>query len=172
MKVDELCEEFESRICEGLWAKIKVIPADKSPTGDKQPIGEKNNLSTEEVKKKRTRGYGSKGEWNHSIYMKHMPETYCVDFDTKSVLDNPFYKLLVSLDTFRTTTAKGFHFYVNIKGLNPYSNEVDIANLDHFNDPKDLDLIYDKRNMWEVSSREVGGNTHRLCGLGQYPEIL
>jgi hypothetical protein len=40
-----------------------------------------------------------------------------------------------------------------------YLNEIDIADTGHYHEPADLDLIFQKRNVWEISTRKFQGST-------------
>jgi len=154
MDVSGFVKYCEDHYGDGLYRKIRVIPADKTPDGKKRPMGEKSNMPREEV---RTNRCSVDNPNNYSLYIKYMPLVYCVDFDTKGLGDNELYTCLLASETFYTETAKGYHFYVKINDAPDYKNEVDLAHPDYFANPADVDLINCKRNIWEVASRKVYG---------------
>jgi hypothetical protein len=163
MKVKDFAKLLETEFGEGLWRKIAVIPADKSPDGTKKPIGEFNDWTREEVIKKRMAKIHTPQdgmELNYSLYLKHAPGLYCIDFDTKDFKTPDLYDMLVRQDIYRTETKKGFHFYLKLsEELGHYSNELDVANTDLYHKAEDIDFIIGKRNMWEIATRDVEGSS-------------
>ena len=162
LSVLEFVEHLEDRYDAGLYRKIKVIPgtpADISPTGKeikKKPLGEMSNLPRETIIKNRI---GHKDWNNYSIYVKHVPDLFCIDFDTKTFKSKGLdaFNYLRDYGCYHTETVKGYHFYVLIHGCPPYSQETDVANLDYFHTIKDVDLIREKKNIWEIQDRHVIG---------------
>ena len=152
---------LEDRWGEGLYRKIKVLPAgtiyENEPLTAKKCFGEKNNLTREKVIAQPI----GHAEWNnYSIFLKFVPELCCIDFDTKTFRDGglEFITMLREKGCYHTETAKGFHFYVIIKELQPFTNEINVANLEHFNNANDIDLIRNAINIWEIADRDVVGH--------------
>ena len=52
-----------------------------------------------------------------SIYLKHCPGLYCIDFDTHELDGCALHDYLRGLDTARTQTRKGSHHYLYITGV-------------------------------------------------------
>jgi len=162
--VNDFIGTLEQTFGEGLWRKIKVLPAVEGVRKKKLCYGEVNNLTRDKVKDNPIGRYNDGKlitDWdNYSLYIKYAPRLFCIDFDTKSFREGgaTFFHMLRQEGTYHTETAKGYHFYIIIKDLPPFTNELNLANLEHFNGPDDLDLIYDKRNVWEIAEREVVGH--------------
>ena len=157
--VDEFIGALENRFGEGLWRKIMVLPAgamhEGGPLKRKKPFGEDSSLAREVV----INDPIGHAEWNnYSLYLKYARGLFCIDFDTKSFREGgaEFVQMLRDEGTYHTETAKGFHFYVIIKDVPPFKNEVNLANPTHFNRPFDVDLLK-KHNVWEIVDREVVG---------------
>ena len=149
---------LENRWGEGLYRKIKVLPALEGVRPKKVCFGEKNNLTRAKVIEGGPIGHA---EWNnYSLYLKFVPELCCIDFDTKNFRDTglEFITMLREKGCYHTETVKGFHFYVIIKDLPPFKNEVNLANLEHFNNADDIDLIRNAINIWEIADRDVVGH--------------
>ena len=164
----------------GLYRRIKVIRDEK--TGDKRCIWDMNTMSKEDILNPKHlytpkgkdaytadgRGYADNSPWtDYSISVKHIPDMYCVDIDTNEVDDLGFYDLLMSHDTFHTKTRKGYHFYVIIKDMPKYSNEINIARVGDGLAKKleDIDFIKYTNNIWENKSRKVMGSHFAEIGI-------
>lgn len=157
MKVKEfaklLTEEYGA-----ISRRIMVLPADKN-NGKKRPFGEDSSLDQEEIAKSvwceklKTMTLPAGCEKSHSLYLKHMPDLYCVDFDVKEFKDAGFYDYLMERDVYRCQTTKGSHFYIKVPDIKPFTNEVKIGA-----SGDDIDFIKRKRNMWENDSRTIEGS--------------
>ena len=106
--------------------------------GKKIPMGEKNDLSIEAIKNNRGRTHHN----TLSLSVKHVPDLYVIDFDSKDVDDDPLYIKLNDECVAYTETIKGSHYYVYIKNITEFSNQQKI-NIDPL---IDMDLIK-KKNM-------------------------
>ena len=156
LRIPQFAEILEECYGQGIYRKIKVIPAQTSPTGRKVPQGEKSNMPQAEIITNRI----GVPDWdNFSFSIKYAEELYCLDFDTKIFKDPALFDTLRELGAYHTETAKGWHFYINISGLPDYKNEINLGNTEYFSDPKDIDLIRQKRNVWEPVNREVQGTS-------------
>jgi DNA-binding transcriptional regulator YiaG len=131
--------------------------------GTKIPLGEFNNLTIEEIQTNKItyEATNKKGNTykieNHnclSLYVKHIPDLYVIDFDTKKDLDNCKLKnLLDEKKTIYTETTKGFHYYIYIKNMIEYTQQQKI----YIDDSFEIDLIK-TNNIWEDRKRVVNGN--------------
>ena len=98
-----------------------------------------------------------------SIYLKHCPQLYCVDFDTHDLDGCELHDYLRGLDTARTQTRKGSHYYLYItdvpSGLNlTGSRQQRVCADGRF----DVDLLYGN-NVWEPVDREVHGELRTVA---------
>ena len=139
--IKKFVEEIEETHNIPCYRKIQVYYKD----GKKKPIGEKNDLTPDQIKN--DRGTGN----TYSISVKHIPNLYCIDFDEKEV-DCELYDLLNNDCVATTETKKGSHYYCYITNLPKYSQQQKILKVD-----VDCDLIK-KNNMWETDSREIIGD--------------
>ena len=140
LNVESFAELLEERYGVGIYRKIKVIPA--KGTTKKRPVGEKSNMARADIIKNRI----GVADWdNFSFAIKYSEDLYCVDFDTKVFKNTEFFDMLRNIGAYHTETTKGWHFYINIEGLPRFQNEIN------------LDLLYQKRNVWEPRDREVKG---------------
>ena len=131
-----------------IYREINIVyKTDKKGKKYKVPQGEKNNLTIAELKNA-TRGYGN----SFSLYTKHIPNMYVVDFDTKENLEGcELYNYLLKSKTPYTETTKGFHFYTYITNLAQFSNEKKI----YKDKTYEIDLIGKINNIWETKDRVV-----------------
>ena len=118
--------------------------------GAKIPIGEKNDLSVDEIKNNR----GNTSFNTLSLALKHIPDLYVVDYDTHdiNVNDCEFYDLLNNDCVAYTPTKKGSHYYIKIKNIGKYSQQQKI----HIKPSIDVDLIK-INNIWESKDRVITG---------------
>ena len=147
MDVEDFFKTIEAQNKLTIYRHINVTMNQK---GQKIPIGEKNNLSAEEIKVNR-------GDMNHntlSLSVKHIPDLYVIDYDTKEAEDCEFYCQLNDECVAMTETKKGYHFYVYLKNMgNGFSNQQKV-NIDS---DIDMDLIK-TNNIWETKGRIVNGS--------------
>ena len=147
--MDDFMEMVETHYSVPAVRKIQV----NIRNGNKIPIGEKSNMSMEEIMN--DRGMGN----NYSLAIKYCKnETgrlYCVDFDSKELDNCPLYQELKETNTYRCETNKGYHFYIHINGCPPYKCETKCG----IGEVRDIDLITQKRNIWEPITREMLGET-------------
>tara|TARA_R110002050_G_scaffold22928_2_gene62314 strand:+ start:12 stop:2306 length:2295 start_codon:yes stop_codon:yes gene_type:complete len=116
--------------------------------GNKIPTGEKNDLSITQIKSNR----GNVSYNTLSLSVKHIPDLYVIDFDSKDVDHDSLYEKLNNECVAYTETKKGSHYYVYIKNIGEFSNQQKI-NID----PSiDMDLIK-INNIWETKGRIVNG---------------
>ncbi len=118
--------------------------------GNKKPIGEHKDWSVEKIKQ-------NGGSWHddkinaYSIYLKHTPDLYCIDFDEKDVSKSKLYQVLKITKCYYTETKKGWHYYCKIEGIDEYKNQQKIGVED-----LEVDLLR-CNNTWEVKDRKVLG---------------
>ena len=148
MDIHQFILQLECKFDYKIFREINInYKVDKKGKKQKIPLGEKNNLTIEDLKSC-TRGYGN----SYSIYTKHIPNMHVVDFDTKVNLEGcELYNFLINKKAPYTETTKGFHFYTYIKDLPSFSNEKKI-----YCDPQyEIDLIGKINNIWETKGRKV-----------------
>ena len=141
MNIVDFVEKLEKEIDIPCYRHIKIDHVD----GKKIPLGEKNDMTTEQINKNR-----GKGDWI-SIYLKHIPNLYVIDFDEKGIVDCPLYDKLNDDCVAYTTTTKGEHFYVYIKDIPKFTQQQKVLNCD-----VECDILK-TNNCWEHSSRMVNG---------------
>ena len=150
--VEQFADILEERYGKGIYRKIKVVPG--NGVYKKKPFGEKSNMPRADIIKNRI----GVADWdNFSFAIKYSEDLYCVDFDTKVFKNTEFFDTLRNMGAYHTETQKGWHFYINIVGLPRFQNEINLAHPDFFDSPQDVDLLYQKRNVWEPRDREVKG---------------
>jgi hypothetical protein len=118
---------------------------------------ERNNWSLDAIEKEeKENGWMYKKcqkEGNsYSLYVKHIPKLYVVDFDTKDLDGCELKEFLDKKKTVYTETKKGYHYYIFINDMIEYSNQQKIYKNDNF----EIDLIK-KNNIWETADRTVYG---------------
>ena len=147
MDVEDFFKTIEAQNKLTIYRHINVV---LNKNGSKIPIGEKNNLSVEDIKDNR-------GNIKHntlSLSVKHIPDLYVIDYDTKEAEDCEFYCQLNDECVAMTETKKGYHFYVYLKNMgNGFSNQQKV-NIDS---DIDMDLIK-TNNIWETKGRIVNGS--------------
>jgi len=114
--------------------------------GNKIPIGEKNNMTLEEIKEKR----GNYDENTLSLYLKHIQNLYVVDFDTKKLEGCELKSFLDNELVSYTETNKGFHYYLYLNNMIAYTNQQKIYKTSNF----EIDLIKNN-NIWETKGRKL-----------------
>lgn len=117
--------------------------------GRKVPKGEHNDYTLQQIN-------NDPGNWldgikAYSIYMKYIPDLYCIDFDEKPIENSELYKVLKFTKCYYTETKKGFHYYVKISDIGEYKNQQKIGTED-----LEVDLIK-MNNIWETTDRIVQG---------------
>ncbi len=126
----------------------RMIDVKRDANGKKTPIGDYNNRSPAEIL---SMGRGSGN--SYSLYLKHIPNLYVIDYDTKEVDEDEFYDILNEDCVAMTETTKGWHFYVIIKNMPTYSNQIKV----YKNELYDVDLLH-ATNVWEDSTRIIKGD--------------
>ena len=150
--VEQFADILEERYGKGIYRKIKVVPG--NGIYKKRPFGEKSNMPRADIINNRI----GVEDWNNfSFAIKYSEDLYCVDFDTKVFKNTELFDSLRNQGAYHTETQKGWHFYINIEGLPRFQNEINLAHTDYFDSPQDVDLLYQKRNVWEPRDREVNG---------------
>jgi hypothetical protein len=145
MDIEQFFKNIEHKTNLAIYRHINVILNTK---GNKIPFGEKNDMSVEDIKINR-------GRTNHntlSLSVKHIPNLYVIDFDSKDVDENSLYQKLNDECVAYTETKKGSHYYVYIKNITEFSNQQKV-NIDS---DIDMDLIK-TNNIWETKGRIVNG---------------
>ena len=134
-------------------ACYRRIGVSADAAGKKTPRGERNNLSQQEIE-------ADPGSGNtFSLALKHCADLYCVDFDTLDVQGCALHAALLELDTARTRTRKGSHFYVyladvpaDVAARLTGSRQQDVCAQPGFA----VDLLKGN-NVWETADRTVEG---------------
>jgi len=132
------------------------------PKTNKPYCVERNNWSLDAIEKEeKENGWIYKKcqkEGNsYSLYVKHIPKLYVVDFDTKELDGCELKDFLDKRKTLYTETQKGFHYYIFINDMIEYSNQQKVYKDDNF----EIDLIK-KNNIWETADRIVYGNISNI----------
>lgn len=157
----QLVEYLEQEVGKAIYRRIRVKESkDASGKIEKEPFGERNQWSPEQIFK--DRGYPDKDPnsnkvfTDYSIALKHCPGIWCVDVDTKdpAQLECEFITRLRKDNTFYTETTKGFHYYIKCYDApTDFTNEIDV-----FKDFKGDFLGRAKgNNVWEKKTRVVSG---------------
>jgi hypothetical protein len=149
MNIVDFVEKLEKEIDIPCYRYINIDYVD----GKKIPLGEKNDMTIEQINKNR-----GKGDWI-SIYLKHIPNLYVIDFDTKYINEDEdviplyeFYDILNNDCVAYTETTKGFHYYIYIKDIPKFTQQQRVCS----NPNIDMDLIK-TNNIWETKTREIKG---------------
>lgn len=170
----ELGEYLEKLYKKALWRNVGVRAKDHplNDSGSKQYDFERPTYKSEDIKKnrgypcsrkKKADGYESA----ISICLKETPDCFLVDFDSKDKCndENPMFRELMEMDTYRTETAKGWHFYIRIKNMPngaKFANAVKVVKPEYEAECGDVDLIGRKvdnsLNSVELADRVVGGD--------------
>ncbi len=138
-------EELEAECNFPCWRKIQV----NLVNGVKKPLSDHKNWTTDQIFNNR----GHLQNNTYSIYLKHIPDLFCVDFDEKYIEDCELYDLLNEDCTAYTNTNKGSHYYIYITNVPKYKCETKVLK-----DNVDCDLIKWGNNMWETDTREIKGD--------------
>ncbi len=156
-EMDDFMNLVEAKYRNPCVRKIQV----NMRNGSKVPIGEKSNMTKEQIMK--DRGTGN----NYSLAIKYCKsETgrlYCVDFDSKQLDNCDLFNQLNESNTFRCETNKGYHFYIHMNGSPEYKCETKCG----IGPVRDIDLICQKRNIWEPITREMTGNEIKEYDWGE-----
>ena len=163
MDIQNFYNSIEKEHDSSFYRHINVtLKKNKKGEMDKISMGEKNNLSVKDIGKKR---YGwdpirkrvlKESECNTlSLAVKHIPDLYVVDFDTKEVVDCKLYDLLNNDCVAFTPTTKGSHYYIKIKNIGEYPAFQQQQKI-YIDNTIDVDLIK-KNNIWETKGRIVTG---------------
>ena len=145
MDIEDFYKSIEAKNKLTIYRHINVI---LNNNGNKIPFGEKNNLSVEQIKANR----GDIKNNTLSLSVKHIPDLYVIDYDTKEPDDCELYEILNNDCVAFTETKKGSHYYVYIKNLTGFSNQQKV----HIDSTIDMDLIK-TNNIWETKGRTING---------------
>ena len=149
MDVEDFFKTIEAQKKLALYRYINVIlNHNKKGELKKNPIGEMNNLTPDEIKVDR----GNIKNKTLSLSVKHVKDLYVVDYDTKEPDDCELYEILNNDCVAYTDTAKGSHYYIYIKNLTEFTNQQKV----HIDSDIDMDLIK-MNNIWETKGRIVKG---------------
>lgn len=142
-----------------IYRRIKVLD-NKKPDGTikKEPKWERNQMTKEEIDL--DRGYEVKHQdrnkvfTDYSIYLKHCPDLWCVDVDTKDWGNAELVQHLIDAGCYSTETNKGFHFYIKCPDVPQFTNEIEVF--------KEFKGDFLGRNVgcnvWEKKTRTIEGN--------------
>lgn len=160
MEVQRFYDEIVKKLNQPIYRHIQVT----LKNGKKYPFDEKNNMSIEDIKK----NIGQPSRNTLSLYVKHVPDLYVIDFDTKQLSGCDLYYMLLKDGVARTETTKGFHFYIYIKGITQFSNQQKVYKGNRY----DMDLIK-KNNIWETKTRKITGSikTYQWDSLSQFFDL-
>ena len=147
MMIGDLFKHFDNKI--PCLRHIDVIRNGDS----KKPIGENNSLTPGQIMINR----GNKNLNSFSFHIKHIKDLFCIDFDTKKLNHCNLYNYLNNNNVGFVETVKGFHYYIYIKNIGDFTNEIKILNQDI-----DMDLIGKGRNVWETKDREYNGDINNI----------
>ena len=115
MNIKEFVNQLEEYSKVACWRNINVTIHNNK----KIPLDEKNNMTPDDILINR----GCSDSNTYSIYIKHIPNLYVVDFDQKDLDKCDLYCKLKKENVAHTETAKGYHFYMFINDIPPYSNQ-------------------------------------------------
>lgn len=130
---------------------------------------ERNNWTPEEINEKvKNPDWIEKKCWQgntFSFYVKHIPDLYVIDYDTKEICDDELYDKLNDECVAMTETNKGYHFYVYIKNLPKFSEQQKVG----IHENIEMDLIK-TNNIWETKTRTIVGDikTYEWNDIKQY----
>ena len=145
MDISKFIDILEKRQ-KGCVRKINV----EIVNGKKKPSGEHKDWSIEQIIKDRG-NWSSVGDKTFSISVKHIPNLYVIDFDTKDIKGSKLYEILKNTKCYYTETNKGWHYYCIINNLDIYKNQINIGT-----EGLEMDLLKDN-NCWETNNRKVNG---------------
>ena len=152
MDIQDFFDSIEKEYDSSFYRHINIsLKKNKKGKIDKIPRGEKNDLSVEEIK-------NSRGNTNYntlSLAVKHIPDLYVVDFDTKEVTDCELYDLLNDDCVAFTETTKGSHYYIKIKNIGEYPAYSEQQKI-YIDNNIEVDLIK-INNIWETKGRKING---------------
>lgn len=158
--INDLINNLELDLKYKIKRKIKVSIKNKM----KYPIGENNRLTIDQIQKDAGRGD------TNSIYLKHVPNLYVIDFDTKDCTNCTFFNFLIDNNDGYTMTTKGYHFYVYIKNINKFKNQQKVLKQKAF----EVDLLK-TNNCWEPDARPFNGslklNTYDWNEINKYFDV-
>ena len=138
--VETLFRQLESDTGHPLYRRITY----RVVNGQKVPTGEKNTDSPAQIAERRGSGPVL------SLAVKHVPQLYVVDVDTKAPCLLKDY--LDSQGVGWTETNKGFHYYVRISGMVQYKQQQKVC----ADESIAVDLLR-QNNVWENQDRVFHG---------------
>ena len=127
---------------------VRYVYNNEKEKMEKVPTDEHNDWSLDKVQLNK----GNPSRNYLSLYLKHIPDLYVIDFDTKHLDDCDLINMLDDKKCCLTKTKKGYHYYVYIKNVPTYSNQQKVLKQDY-----DVDLIK-QNNIWEDKTRSLFGN--------------
>lgn len=157
MNVEDFFKEIEKENNDTALYRYIYVGINKD--GKKDPTDEHNDWSIEKIKKDR----GDNRRKTLSLYVKHIPDLYVIDYDSKVTADGfpieneQLFFYLKEMNTAHTETKKGFHFYVKIKNIGKYTEQQKI----YKDESIDLDLIK-TNNIWETRDRVITGKIQEI----------
>lgn len=168
-KITKVIKQLEKDMGHPIWRPIKVMYDSKEnkvatldlnkldPKTGQPYCCERNNMTIEGLQKERD----EKGwlierlnkEWNTmSIYLKHIPKLFVIDFDTKELQGCKLKDYCDENQVGYTETKKGFHYYVMIPDIGKFSDQQKVGIQEEY----EIDLIK-KNNIWETNDRMFHG---------------
>lgn len=150
------------------YATLDINKPDKN--NNKQPYCcERNNWTPKQINEKiKNPDWIEEKCWEgntFSFYLKHIPDLYVIDYDTKEIDDDKLYDKLNDECVAMTETNHGYHFYLYIKNLPKFSNQQKIG----IHKDIEMDLIK-TNNIWETKTRTILGDikTYEWNDIKQY----
>ena len=122
---------------------------------------ENNKLTIEQLQQER-----DSNDWKEnqrrkgnslSLYVKHIPKLYVIDFDTFNLEGCKLKDFLDEKKNLYVETKKGFHYYVFIPDMIEYTDQQKI----YIDDSYEIDLIK-TNNIWETKSRVAIGTLENI----------
>ena len=152
MDIQDFFDTIEKEYNSSFYRHINIsLKKNKKGKMEKIPRGEKNDLSVEDIKNNR----GNTNYNTLSLAVKHIPDLYVVDFDTKEVTDCELYDLLNDDCVAYTPTTKGSHYYIKIKNIGEYPAYSEQQKI-YVDKNIEVDLIK-INNIWETKGRKING---------------
>ena len=133
---------------------------------------ENNNLTIEQLQQERDSNDWKENQRRNgnslSLYVKHIPKLYVIDFDTYNLEGCKLKDFLDEKKNLYVETKKGFHYYVFIPDMIEYTDQQKI----YIDDSYEIDLIK-TNNIWETKSRVAIGtleniNTYEWANISHF----
>lgn len=152
----EFCKHVEEVAGVPCWMQIYVYTAG----GRKLVKGEQNNMSPEDISSLGPTRWGKHGKTGKridecnaiSLFVKHVPDLYVVDFDTKELEGCELKDLLDEHNVAHSESwrGKGYHYFLFIRGVPQYSQQQKVYRADSEDDPTNFDPKFGVYSRFEV----------------------